>query len=950
MFQFIKSKIKNKKLLNLSLLVGVILLGALLCVYPMFREGSLNKLLRNMFEDYITENREYPAAISRDGITDGENFESCDALIEEMDLYEKTWNDYVDCDKLMSQQIIEMKGGSATTSYGSKSRVVSIGYIPKLYDYADVVYGAGIEDAGATDNEKVKTALENGAYPCVISQVTMDNYELIVGEVLSFKFRTYGDVDDLNFVVTGIVEEKAQDDLFWFRPLAGREKMLMVSKETFDELVHENEVDEIKYEQSLLLDYTDMNSSNAKSYISYLNQFKELDDKVYDNFGNILSSYTEQEKAISVILLTFELPIIALLLLFLYMISGRILEMETTEISMLKSRGISRSKIIRLYVAQSSIISAAGTILGLPVGFLMCKLAAGTNAFLSFTLKDVSIYRPTLMMFPFAAIAFVLAVLFMTLPVISLSKLTITDRKNMRVSLHHKPFWEKYFVDVVLLAVSGYLLYNYYKQSDAMSAEIISGGTLDPVIFLDSTLFILSCGLVFLRLTGYLVRLIYAIGRKKWSPANFVAFMQIIRGVGKQGFISVFLVMTIAMGVFNANLARTVNENTEMRTQYNFGADLNFKEKWKLTVVRGSTTDLHSKWSYREPDFERFSFLKDMGVTKMTRVLRDDNVEITVNKKVEKGNTLMAISTKEFGETASLRDGVTDVHWYNYLNKLAQNPKGIIISKNLAEKYGLKEGDRIKYGRYSPISDKETYKTVEATICGIINAFPGFESTCYTTAADGSLEIRDNYLIIANYVAVVNDFTMTPYSIWARVKPGTDFEVMKAAIEEKGIELDYFNSCEDEIQAQRDSAMIQITNGMFSIGFIISLLICAVGFLIYWVLTIRERQLLYGIYRAMGMSMKEILKMLITEQIFSSLLAVLSGFGVGTLTTMLFTKLISIVYLPRKHNLPIEIFVKAEDSLKMIIIIGIAFSICFMIMRRTIKNMNITSALKMGED
>ena len=108
--------------------------------------------------------------------------------------------------------------------------------------------------------------------------------------------------------------------------------------------------------------------------------------------------------------------------------------------------------------------------------------------------------------------------------------------------------------------------------------------------------------------------------------------------------------------------------------------------------------------------------------------------------------------------------------------------------------------------------------------------------------------------------------------------------------------------------------------------------------------------MIYGIYRAMGMSMKEIVKILVTEQVFGSLLAALSGFGVGAITTFLFTRLIAIVYLPRKHNLPIDIYIQIGDAVKVVAIFAAAFAICFFIMRRTVKNMSITKALKMGED
>lgn len=947
MFNFIKSKITNKKLLNSSLLVGVVLLAGFLCIYPMFREGSLNRLLQTLMLEHIEQEEEYPAAIIRESSADMEQTDGINGVVERMNEYESTWSKYIDCPVVQRQQVLSIKGGNADSTFGSKSKVISIGVIPDLYDHVDLVYGVKAEDAENSDNPYVQDAIKHGAMPCVMSQSVMDKYELVVGETLSFKFKMYSGADMLDMVITGVIEEKQEDNYFWYKRLSSYNDLFILPIDTFDTIVKENDIAEVNYDEVVMFDYTKINNSNAKKYREYLNQFSSLDKDVSNNFGETLKSYDTQEKSISVILFSFELPIVALLLLFLYMISGRILEMETTEIAMLKSRGVSRGKIIRLYISQSSIIAGIGCVIGLPVGFAMCRLAAGTNAFLSFSFKDVSVYKPTVTMLLFALLAFALSVLFMTLPVIRLSKLTITERKNLRVSTKAKPVWEKFFLDILLLAVSGYLLYNFNKQKNVMIVQIISGEGIDPVIFLDSSLFILASGLLFLRLIGYLVRLIYRIGKKRWKPASYVAFLQIIRNAKKQGFITVFLVMTIAMGIFNANLARTVNENMEQRTAYNVGTDVRVQEKWKMTQIKSDSGVL---WNYREPDIGRYSFLEEYGVVQKTKVIIDNNTDIAIGTKSEKGNTLMAINTKEFGEIAKLDPNLNDTHWYNYLNELALNPKSVIISSNLAKKYDLSVGDKVSYLRYSPIDSTKTYTNTAATICGIVDAFPGFESTVYVTSSDGSIVEKENYLVVANYATVVNNCNQTPYEIWMRAQGDVDVKAIKKAIESKDITLVSILGSEEEIQNQRNSAMIQITNGMFSVGFIISLLICAVGFLIYWVLTIKEREMLYGIYRAMGMTMREIVNMLVIEQIFSSLLAAASGFGVGAITTFLYTKLISVVYLPRKHNIPIDIFFKADDIIKITIIIGVAFAICFVVMSRTVRNMNITKALKMGED
>ena len=948
MLNFIRYKITNKKLLNCSLLVGVIMLAGFLCVYPMFREGSLNRLIQTMFVEQAKETREYPCTIYYTGGVPFDRFESVDKICEEMDGIEKKWASGLTCPQLDTQRVLYVKTGNADTTFGSKSRVVSIGTIPGLYDHADLLYGVKAEEAANSDNDMVKEALANGAYPCVISQSVMDRYGLVVGETLSFKFKMYSGADVSSFVITGIIEEKEEDRFYWHNRLESYKDLLILPYEVYDSIIRKFEINETYYDLAGMYDYTYIDSVNAVSYRGFLKWLNKEDKDVKNNFSNILGSYLIQEKSISLILFAFELPIVALMLLFLYMISSRILEMETTEIAMLKSRGVSRLKIIGVYVLQSSIIAGLGCLIGLPVGYGMCKMAVSTNAFLSFTIKDVSIYEPVLNMILFVILAFLLAVLFMTLPVIGLSKLTITERKGLRISSSGTPLWQKYFFDIALLIVSGYLLYNYYKQKDAMAVQIISGGAVDPVIFLDSSLFILACGLLFLRLTGYLVRLIYHIGKKRWKPAGYVAFLQIIRNAKRQGFITVFLVMTIAMGVFNANLARTVNENVEKRTNYNIGTDYVVQERWVLTTIKLQSGEY--TWKYKEPDYERFKLSEDYGVESFTKVMIDESTDIKVGDKLEVGNMLMAISTKEFGETAVLEGNVNDKHWFYYLNALGKNPKGVLISSNLAKKYDLHEGDSIHYLRYSPLDPKKADLDTSAVICGIVDAFPGYESTVYETQSDGSIEPRERYLIVANLQTVINNRRITPYQVWMRLSEDADTEKIEEGLRANKIDIKSISDRKKTIQNQRDSSMIQITNGMFSIGFIISLLICAAGFLIYWILTIKEREMLYGIYRAMGMSMREIVTMLVTEQIFSSLLAALSGFAVGGISTLLFTKLISIVYLPRKHNQPIEIFIKAQDSIKMVIIIGAAFAVCFYIIGRILKDMNITSALKMGED
>jgi putative ABC transport system permease protein len=132
--------------------------------------------------------------------------------------------------------------------------------------------------------------------------------------------------------------------------------------------------------------------------------------------------------------------------------------------------------------------------------------------------------------------------------------------------------------------------------------------------------------------------------------------------------------------------------------------------------------------------------------------------------------------------------------------------------------------------------------------------------------------------------------------------------------------------------------------------FFLSLFLCVVGFLIYWIMSIRNRELLFGIYRAMGMQMREIRRMIFNEQMFGSVFPILAGIGVGAITTRLFVKLETLVYLPRKHNLAISVEISSADLGRRLALVSGMVVFCAFVLMRLMRKLKITQALKLGED
>ena len=58
MIRFIKQKLVHKKWMVVCLLVGNILLSAIACSNPMYRNAALEKTLKSGFSSYIEENND----------------------------------------------------------------------------------------------------------------------------------------------------------------------------------------------------------------------------------------------------------------------------------------------------------------------------------------------------------------------------------------------------------------------------------------------------------------------------------------------------------------------------------------------------------------------------------------------------------------------------------------------------------------------------------------------------------------------------------------------------------------------------------------------------------------------------------------------------------------------------------------------------------------------------
>ena len=920
---------------------------AVCSVIMLLRRGSIERLIQSEFTDYYEDKETFPCFLHRESRVDLEETagqgEPMEIVRKDIGSFEASWDKYLQLPEINTERYICVKGKMGDFKYKPRGGYFDVGFIDDgtnmTGEHFKVLTGDGFNSG--------KEYPENH-YPCLVTRYTLEAYDLALGEEV-----TFNDVGDENlsivFHIEGVIDDGKYDDYFWHKSINKLNLVLFVQEDTINKFAKANNSKYVYYDTFRLYDYRKIDSTNAEQIESYLKQFKSRDGELSEPVTGLLTAALRKCVSVKAVLYAISVPLLMLVIIFIGMIAVRIIDSEQGEIAMLHSRGVTRGKIILIYTVQSFLIALASVAPGLFLGYLTGKITASTTGFLEFSTTVTRGYNMNIEMIIISFIAAGVSALIMLFPVIPRSKNTVVENKSKR-HLSGTPFWEKYFIDIILLGISIYLLYGYYKQQDSLRLTVVSGSGIDPMIFLDSTLFLISCGLLILRMVSYLERFIFKVGQNKFSPAVYASFTQIIRTRRGAGTISVFLVLTIAMSIFDANMARTINANQEARISYNVGTDVVVDERWE---IRQLSQESPIKWKAYEPDFGIYSdLLKDGMAESVARVQIDNNAKIYLNNKESEIGVVIGVDTKEMGLTGKLQDGLNDKHWYHYLNDLSQNTKGVIISDNLAKKYNLKVGDKITYARYSPVEPDLESAQATGTITGIMTAFPAYEAYNYYYNDQNKLVEQEKFLIVANLSTVINVFDKRPYKVW--VKTDHTADEIESYLKEKTANTPRtfrsITSIKEKVDEMKSESLIKITNGLFTLDFLIALLLCVIGYLIHWITSIRDRELMFGIYRAMGISMGEINKMLSLEQMFMSLSPVLAGAGAGTLATILFARIFAVVYLPEKHPIKLMTYISGMDMIRLGVIIGVAIIVCFMIIRRIIKGLKITEALKLGED
>jgi putative ABC transport system permease protein len=943
-------KMVKNKWLELSLLMGLVLIVAMVSSMPIYTDAILQRMLvKELEQKQITSNvysGGYTAAVTfsdvvRGNVTPTERIARLDRAMNQakdtgfqLPTHEFVIERYTPMFKLIPTDTTKIN--------------------PDIKRFANIVGMSGLEDNIRLVDGRLpaKEQPVNGVYEALIVANAQIKLTMVLNDELEFEDSKLLK-QNIRIKAVGVIDKKDYDSLYWSnKNINFYQQSFIIPFDTFERDITKGVMAPLRTSSwYFALDYSKIKVDNIADYMDTDNFIKKnLNANVSTNISRAealptLKGYDEREQKLRLLLWSMNVPVLIMLAFYLYMVANLITDRQKTEIAVLRSRGASRFQIMTSFFIEGVILSIVAIAIGPFLGLVLTRALGASNGFLEFVQRSAMEVTLVKDAYIYGLYALAIGLLMIMVPALIATKATIVGHKQQLARKTKLSFLHRYYLDIILVAISLYGLNSFNQRIKDLAAAGLDSAqfSIDPLLFLVPALFILGCGLLSLRIYPYLIRFIYWIGRKWWSPSLYSTLIQVGRSSTQYQFLMVFLVMTLATGFFSASAARTMNQNNHDKILYQNGADIVLKTFWQNDAPPpappggppvGATLS-PKRVQYTEPLYDS-ALNKLPGVEHYAKVfIKEDAYFSTSNAVVD--TKLYGIDTDDFGMTAWFKNSILDHHINDYLNLIATEPSAVLISRSIATEQGLKPGDPISLGW-------DMVEPRNFIVYGIIDYFPTFQPN--PTAPAEPLP----HMIVGHLSTIKTLLAVEPYEYWFNLKPDASRVDFVKAIEEQKIFVTEYRDTVQEINDMKSDPFQLAVNGVMTLGFIISIIISFCGFLLYWILTLQGRILQIGIFRAMGISFRQLIYMLVAEQMLTSGAAILIGSLDGNLTSRLFVPFFQLSFDPTTQVPPFEVIFDPKDTMSLFIIVTLMIATGLAILAYLLSRIKIHQAVKLGED
>ena len=903
--------------------VGLVVTVALIAAIPLFTNAALDRFLRS---ELAAQDAELPL--------------SSLLLVHRVPLLSSTpLEQYRRADDFMRQRATELSGLPLTrmTRYGSTRVLKFLASADKAlpedlrqYQSAGLAFLTGIEQhVEIVLGEPLGQAEPDAAgdaVPAWVSERFYYDHEVQVGDRVLFGLDDSDIAAPVEVLVKGVWRPADADRGFWFEEPEAFAFYFIVSEADFMGRVAPTLGEQVrKYAWFLLFDGEEIKVDKVAPMLAAITRIQARTSGILSHVDltapayELLQKYADRSAALRTFLLLLSLPVLLALLLYTFISSDIMVASEMSEIVTLKSRGASSLQIVGLYLLEMLAIGALCLTAGLLAAGGVTQGMGQVYRFLTFAARPLLDLSFSAQVALYAASATVLGIGATLLSAAGAARRTVVTQQRMTareefLNRARRRAW----LPFELLFLAG-VIYAYWRLRQQEQAVQVTPDTfVDPLLLLAPTVFVAAVALVSLRGLPAVTGLLGRAASRFISVPLWLAITQISRRSGSNRALLFLLNFTIALGLFSATFAGTLDTHYTDVVRYAVGSDLAIQVQWEQ--VGGSS---EQRWRY--PPFAVVQSIP--GVEAATRVLRQpvfvDGLEGNVNA------TVLGIDRAEFSRAGWWRDDFSQESLGALTNRLALDSMGVLVSRGFIEATGLRVGDNLS------VFVEGISRPINFTIAGVLSYFP-------------TLYPEDGHFFVGNLEHIYRTIGNRPYDIWMRLDSRADPAAILETLRARGFIITAATDSRWETAVWRTDPQRTALFGILSLGFVVATVISGLAFLLHSLFALRQRILQFGLLRAIGLSTAQITSVVVFEKLFLVLLAAVGGSLIGALTSALFVPLLQIGASVHGSTPPFVVSPAWGQAVKIYLAFAVMVIVTLAIVIGQLRQLRIYEAIKLG--
>lgn len=786
---------------------------------------------------------------------------------------------------------------------------------------------------------------ENAPIEIAVSSLIADKMGLQIGEMtIAYDLRALHKYEDnpakIYMRITGIWEPAEAKAEFWEYNQLPADKVLLVDERTFAQRISPRLEDEIyqalwympMHAEEIYVDDVSPLLLNLKLLEQRVDRLLP-GTRIYISPDKILERYQASAELLNVLLFTFSIPIINLVLTFVFLVVTLTVENQRNQVAALRSRGGTKLQIIGITAMESGFLGLLALALSLPVSMLLAFTIGQTRSFLDFSLATDMRLGMTWATMRYGILAFVIMAVAQTLPVLGSARYTIVTYKMERARRMRPPWWQRIGLDFILLIPATYGMYILRQRGTLLqdAENGITGILNDPLLFLVPALSLVALALLVLRIVPLLMHVLGWISSFTRSVGFLMASRQLSRAPGLYTAPLALLILTLGLSTYTGSLAATLDSHLYDQQRYRTGADMSLVDTGELvgaaTGELGVTSDNPPQWQF----IPASEYIKIPGITSATRVGIYEGLVRTSQGFIP--GMFMGVDRSDFASIAFWRSDFAPSSLGEMMNQLAVEYSGVLLPSAFLTEHYFHAGDSVEVA----VRSFGQYTTIRVKILGGFDYFP----TWYPETGP---------LIVGNLDYFFQEAQgQFPYRVWFKTEQDIDYMQLRDHVWEMNLGAEALLSSSNRILDEQRKPERQGLLGLLSVGFSAAAILTSLGFMLYALFSFRRRSIELGVLRAAGLSSQHLFAYVAWELIFLLVVGIVAGTGLGIWASHTFVPYIQMESGMMAGVPPLVVEIAWPALFRIYALFGGLFLISLTVLVRLMLKMKLFQVIKLGE-